>query len=427
MSETTPEKPKITPESPEQKKGPEQVARGPEDPAATARRQLDELKENEDLPSQLTDADKQRYEKAMGERFDMQQFQNISVEKLLTAEEKDPGFLRMLMSKTGNKKDRGLTFNSRGNRKAEWAIGLRDMADEHARAVVLKIHPKNLTKADNKTLLLKYPEAKRVYEAYKKTGAVEYFERKSTERRGSKGDFFNEDGYLRIFSGDQWHEENMMSDQELQTFKTSPEGKKNYPRAVSATASIRSAESNVNFADYPPITIDGKTPVVDQISVRARLSPSQRQMAQLIEQEGRAAGLSPNEIAAMIVNAKAESGLNPGIKGDSGHSIGLFQLNDRGAGHGMSVEERQDPITNIRTILTREVLTRRGQQFRSRAAAGASIQELAAIFSRDIERPADRAGEQAKRAALASRLFENGHIEDRTKEQIDKNNERGYV
>ena len=41
----------------------------------------------------------------------------------------------------------------------------------------------------------------------------------------------------------------------------------------------------------------------------------------------------------------SESGGNPNAIGDSGHSVGLFQLHDQGYGHGMG-DARFDPLTN---------------------------------------------------------------------------------
>lgn len=45
---------------------------------------------------------------------------------------------------------------------------------------------------------------------------------------------------------------------------------------------------------------------------------------------------------------EAESGWNPNAVGDSGHSVGLGQLHDQGAGAGMSVEDRKNPDINLR-------------------------------------------------------------------------------
>ena len=158
-------------------------------------------------------------------------------------------------------------------------------------------------------------------------------------------------------------------------------------------------------AEYANIQIDESRSIVDQID---GLNGSQREMAAMIEEEFLAAGLSRSVAAAAVVNAKAESELNPEAMGDSGHSVGLFQLHDRGGGHDMSVEERADARTNIRTILEREVLGKMGSTLRERAESGASVSELAAIFSRDIERPRDRNGAMRKRAQMAAQLFGGG-------------------
>ena len=50
--------------------------------------------------------------------------------------------------------------------------------------------------------------------------------------------------------------------------------------------------------------------------------------------------------------AQQESGFNPNAIGDSGNSVGLFQLNIMGEGAGMTVAQREDPETNARIALT---------------------------------------------------------------------------
>lgn len=145
------------------------------------------------------------------------------------------------------------------------------------------------------------------------------------------------------------------------------------------------------------------TDVVNLID--ADLTETQRANATIIAQAFDDAGLPDTATAAAIVNAYAESGLDHTAEGDSGHSIGLFQLSDWGAGHGMTVQERKDPYVNVATILQREVLAGMGKTFRRKASEGARVAELAAIFSRDIERPKDREGQAAKRSALAFKLF----------------------
>lgn len=117
-----------------------------------------------------------------------------------------------------------------------------------------------------------------------------------------------------------------------------------------------------------------------------RLSASQLQNARIITREFRAAGMSDAAIASAIVNAMAESALDTNAVGDGGNSVGLFQMHKNGAGRGMSVEERKNPVTNSREMLKREVLVAGGVNFRRAIARGASVAELSGIFARDIER-----------------------------------------
>jgi hypothetical protein len=99
------------------------------------------------------------------------------------------------------------------------------------------------------------------------------------------------------------------------------------------------------------------------------LSRSQRAMVTLIENEFLAAGL-PAEIAtAAVVNAFAESSLNPKAIDASGTAVGLFQLADQGAGAGLTVTQRQDPVINTRRII-REVKSSWGKPLLAAYASG---------------------------------------------------------
>jgi hypothetical protein len=110
------------------------------------------------------------------------------------------------------------------------------------------------------------------------------------------------------------------------------------------------------------------SPVIDQIA-----------SARIIEREGKAAGLPPELTAAMIVNARAESNLDPKAKGDRmdsqgrwpanegfdastarWRSLGLFQLYENGAGKGMSAADRMDATKNTRRII-KEMWARKGK------------------------------------------------------------------
>jgi hypothetical protein len=133
------------------------------------------------------------------------------------------------------------------------------------------------------------------------------------------------------------------------------------------------------------------------------LNSSQRSNARVIEKEFTRAGFGPSVVAAAIINALAESGLRNDAAGDSGASIGLFQLHERGGGKGMSSSERMDPTKNTRRIIEE---AKRARGFMSKVSAGVtSIPALAAAFSTYVERPADKPGNEVKRAAMVARYF----------------------
>jgi len=157
------------------------------------------------------------------------------------------------------------------------------------------------------------------------------------------------------------------------------------------------ADEKIEYGNLKP------GPVVRKIV--KKLSKEQIENAIIIENVFRQAGMPDKIIAAAIVNAHGESGLKAYAAGDRGHSIGLFQLHSRGAGKGLSVEYRKDPVNNTVTILKREVLTKRGNALIQAEKDGESVAELAAIFSRDIERPRDTIGAMQRRRVTARRLF----------------------
>lgn len=57
-------------------------------------------------------------------------------------------------------------------------------------------------------------------------------------------------------------------------------------------------------------------------------------------------------VGLALAVAQWESGLDPNNIGDNGHSVGLFQLNDKGEGSGLSVAQRQDPRRNAEIALS---------------------------------------------------------------------------
>jgi cell wall-associated NlpC family hydrolase len=80
---------------------------------------------------------------------------------------------------------------------------------------------------------------------------------------------------------------------------------------------------------------------------------SQAQIIQIITfvaaQIATQTGVDQNQLVAIaIATARHESGLDPNAIGDNGNSVGLFQLNIKGEGAGMTVAQRQDPTANTK-------------------------------------------------------------------------------
>lgn len=134
------------------------------------------------------------------------------------------------------------------------------------------------------------------------------------------------------------------------------------------------------------------------------VSGDKLQNARIIEREFTASGFEPPVVAAAIINAIAESGLRNDAKSPAPEdSVGLFQLNARGGGRGMSTADRMDPVKNTRRIIE-EAKAARG--FMSMVNAGEKdVKKLAAAFSTYVERPADKPGNEIKRAAMVDRYF----------------------
>jgi len=144
---------------------------------------------------------------------------------------------------------------------------------------------------------------------------------------------------------------------------------------------------------------------VDDLLSSTPFNEAESTNARLILDKFRAAGLSSGIALAAVVNAWAESMLDPlvcfgrtpwgadrafGPIGGEENSCGLFQLNGAvgAAGEGMSVEARQDPVLNTDRII-QIVKGPSGAALRSASADAAPLGRLIYIFTTDIERPAD--------------------------------------
>ena len=223
--------------------------------------------------------------------------------------------------------------------------------------------------------------------------------------------FLNENNeYVATFTGDKFR---ILSGDEMDIEKYLAQYQEDEKIRIANKETFKQEISGAANQDIYNIDaeLDLEKPIAEQI--RMPLNDSQRANARIIEEVFKemltSAGIPRESIAkitaAAIANAYRESGLRNENVGDGGASIGLFQLHERGAGEGLSVEYRRDPYNNTRTIIEREVLAKRGRTLIARANAGASVAELAAIFSRDIERPRDKIGAMNRSANRALAMF----------------------
>lgn len=118
----------------------------------------------------------------------------------------------------------------------------------------------------------------------------------------------------------------------------------------------------------------------------------------------RAEGVPDGIALAAIANAYAESDLGNHMVGDDGKAVGLWQLHEDGAGRGMSVADRMAYGISTRRII--EVLNSAdGAAVRGAYERGATVPRLAALWSRDIERPARERFEMLARRSYAAQFW----------------------
>ena len=151
-----------------------------------------------------------------------------------------------------------------------------------------------------------------------------------------------------------------------------------------------------------------------------------KENARIIVREFLAAGYPLSLAVAALTNARMESNFSHTIRssytnsdGTPEDSVGLFQLNIRGGGAGMTLAERQNPVLNTRRIIeeTRKAWratsgydssrkqTYTVESLEAAVARGATPAELAGLFGFHVERPKRRYDAIAERAAKTRELF----------------------
>jgi len=129
-------------------------------------------------------------------------------------------------------------------------------------------------------------------------------------------------------------------------------------------------------------------------SLSSLSAAGRRENATVILDEWRSAGYPIGIALAALSNARSESDLDHTAVGDEGASVGLFQLNQAGHGAGLSVEERMDPVVNTRVIIS--AYRQSGGAVDEAYDDGATVAEMAYLFSRDVERAVAKGNDNAR-------------------------------
>ena len=140
---------------------------------------------------------------------------------------------------------------------------------------------------------------------------------------------------------------------------------------------------------------DVKTSTIPLTTAKER-SDNARRIFKAFKKEGYSDGVS----LAAVVNADYESRLSNKAVGDSGKSVGLFQVHSK---HGLSVKDRMKPDVNIKFILGD--MAKNGMTVVDMDEDGASVAALSGRFAHDVERPSDRTASLVSRASHAKKLF----------------------
>jgi hypothetical protein len=112
-------------------------------------------------------------------------------------------------------------------------------------------------------------------------------------------------------------------------------------------------------------------------------------------------GFGERLIRAAVINAYAESDLNPAAVGDRGRSVGVFQLNSRGLGHNMTKSDRMDVKIATEKIAHAVYKDKTLIEMQARCE---SLEDMVKAFTLRIERPSHAKKKAAERAKLIETL-----------------------
>ena len=140
-------------------------------------------------------------------------------------------------------------------------------------------------------------------------------------------------------------------------------------------------------------------PVSDMLNLRH----DQRMVAQQIESRLRKHQISEGIIMGAIINAYAESRLNPQAIGP-GNTRGVFQLLPSGLGHGMTIDQMHNVNASVDRVV---VAIKKSKKMMRAGQSEADLENIVKVFCAEIERPKDKQLRAMERAALFRKLIKN--------------------
>jgi hypothetical protein len=151
-----------------------------------------------------------------------------------------------------------------------------------------------------------------------------------------------------------------------------------------------------------PINIEVCEEEISVTDMAKGLTDEQKEVSYIIEQEFSEMDIPPNITAAAIVNAIAESKLNPDAIGDGGKAVGAFQLHKSGLGKNLSVSERTNVYTSA-NIIGIQIL--KNNHLYELENNNSSISDISKMIAEDIMRPDNIEKQKELRNNLAKQIF----------------------
>lgn len=152
--------------------------------------------------------------------------------------------------------------------------------------------------------------------------------------------------------------------------------------------------SKVSIPPPPP-------PNLYPVTSKFKFDYKQLVIAHRVERRLRRHGFSDELIAGALVNAYAESQFDVSAIGNAGER-GIFQLNPKGLGHGMTINEMEDIGLSVERIVD---AIQKNRKIMDLEENGGSVSDHVLAFCREIERPKNKEQKARDRIRLMQKIM----------------------